>query len=1407
MKRISLILLVLPAAAALAGTEPAPSAADATPQTEPALFCELNADNAVGEAEALMDAALVERLLRPPADGPAPDPALRGWDRFAVRGSYQDQTLTVAILAADAAAASNAPAARAALSDAFAPLTEDFPDLSEPEWRIRPVPAEKRSSVASSCDGQAHAAARLLETESRCRRTADPDAVRPAWDFALLGSAPEDALRICAPAPDASVPPGACVRIPEACVRDLRALRWLSADELLVDCGAVGRFVVRRAAETRALVVDEAPDDAPAAVSPDAGRPRVFRNVRTALCVRVVVPAPRNEGPGMLSRALRAPLRDAAERALAAAFPERPEPVRTVFRPVTGNGGLLFAGPFSPEESARAEAALADVLAPSVFPLPDGYGPLRLERVPLMVGDEADGAAPLTVLSVLEPFLNDGSPTDPVWRNGGDAPELPSGPSLWVPTLVLARDRVPPEDLDEIVLLPIARLLSRADWARPGAEPLRCAIPACGGVVIVPLREDADLEAARADAEAKAAVLHESFPEWAGLPRPSVRPAAPSAPAADAAFRRDVAVRSALFDAALALISEPIHEVRESSWLQLLRDAVRSGSRLADGAGRREREASEDVSPALAACLGPGWRHHAPWFAADPAVFNDDLVTPFCVFRAKLDAALRSGAPEDFADLLDPSAAESADALAWFAGLRRSGPGFVVGNQVWIRPPDADGRAALAALLPQEEARLGRILLATVLRTQSAVITGGPVAPASPAASDFFDAAVMPVVLEEDGSLRILPASAWSLLLRVRPDVAAWGEDVAAATITAPPRLRTPAAEDLAAGLRRVAETGSAEDFAELLHPLVRDAPDAFKKAVAARLAGLRAFGEPEVVVRPLCSAPFGLGEAVPFREFRRAASLPDAEGLPDWAPLSARVPGLWVSVAVCLPSGAGPVCFLESPAVETNGRLLLLPVVPDARSPEPDAAAPVRRRLAFENAESDLRAFEDPWRAALRRLGDDRTANFSYLFGARIPEPFRKRLGLPPEADDFLIPSFAPGWRDDAPASGRETSRMEFVARSGLATELDPAARPLPVIDLAPGETLRVLPRSSGVTSAELTIRPDDNSARGGPSLSVESSWNERRPNGRTSSSRSQNVFPVYDARAGMRGVEAVGIHTDALDGSENYEAGFTWAPATNGAPRIYYGALPDPGLTNGAALLRRFLAAPEATVAAAPEGLNVFAVRLVPKPGDGEPPPPVRAFEDLRPLFAPRPGDLLRFERDGSVLPAVETKALGPNRRLRVEIAADAPDDGPAARLELALRASAVIETRAAPGEPWTEEPGSAFALERRVVWTVVDDGTISMEGDLRGLLSEWGISVHAEAMSDAGYNLSAHFGVPDAAVLAASGRGAVRLGAAAAFPSPVRRSGPFELDAEFLSPDEGLACRLTPRGPLGTVRVVRP
>ena len=368
----------------------------------------------------------------------------------------------------------------------------------------------------------------------------------------------------------------------------------------------------------------------------------------------------------------------------------------------------------------------------------------------------------------------------------------------------------------------------------------------------------------------------------------------------------------------------------------------------------------------------------------------------------------------------------------------------------------------------------------------------------------------------------------------------------------------------------------------------------------------------------------------------------------------------------------------------------------------------------------------------------------------------------------------------------------MEFVARSGLATELDPAARPLPVIDLAPGETLRVLPRSSGVTSAELTIRPDDNSARGGPSLSVESSWNERRPNGRTSSSRSQNVFPVYDARAGMRGVEAVGIHTDALDGSENYEAGFTWAPATNGAPRIYYGALPDPGLTNGAALLRRFLAAPEATVAAAPEGLNVFAVRLVPKPGDGEPPPPVRAFEDLRPLFAPRHGDLLRFERDGE-------------RAYNAAILVS--PEGPAARLELALRASAVIETRAAPGEPWTEEPGSAFALERRVVWTVVDDGTISMEGDLRGLLSEWGISVHAEAMSDAGYNLSAHFGVPDAAVLAASGRGAVRLGAAAAFPSPVRRSGPFELDAEFLSPDEGLACRLTPRGPLGTVRVVRP
>ena len=50
MKRVSLLLplLVLPAAAALAGTEPAPSAADATPQTEPALFCELNADNAVG---------------------------------------------------------------------------------------------------------------------------------------------------------------------------------------------------------------------------------------------------------------------------------------------------------------------------------------------------------------------------------------------------------------------------------------------------------------------------------------------------------------------------------------------------------------------------------------------------------------------------------------------------------------------------------------------------------------------------------------------------------------------------------------------------------------------------------------------------------------------------------------------------------------------------------------------------------------------------------------------------------------------------------------------------------------------------------------------------------------------------------------------------------------------------------------------------------------------------------------------------------------------------------------------------------------------------------------------------------------------------------------------------------------
>jgi len=902
----------------------------------------------------------------------------------------------------------------------------------------------------------------------------------------------------------------------------------------------------------------------------------------------------------------------AAERALAAAFPDRARPVPVAVHgdtaglrlPFGHRGGAVVAGPLALAETEAAAAALAAALAPAALPPPEGVRAPRVARL-AVPADEDGGPLPPGayefLLGVSRAFDAAENEDRIVWLPEGAAPP---GGGAWLLLAAPVSAGTPRPDADEFALEPLARLAARAGWCAPGAEPVRAFVPRTGGVVLVPLAPDAvrggaaEADALRARAQTRAAALEESFPNGVGAVRASVRELPAGDPAATLA-----AVRDALFDAV------SLDERR------FFGDAFASGGEAWSLRAVLAAEARE----AARASIPPG------------------LAEAFPPFADRLLAALRDGDGAAFSALFDaPPATDGAPAPASLVANPFLAPfaAAAVTNappETVARPLDADARAALLAVLPGLAPRIDRVFLAVLRIPPESELPGSP-------GADPGTIAVLPCVLGDDGP-RLLPSASWTFRRSPAPSgVPGWKSVLAA--VDAPPAVRGPATDAFAAALLRLARAAATNEpaairAAEALVPpeelaaAAADAPAALRILVR-ELAAAVAEGPVEFRFEPVTLDARGPGHLLDrFERSPFGLALDDGGGGavrpftdPD-PPLAARIPGAWLRILVCAPDpdggdGAAPVATLFAILGDDGLRLRLPPSERGHRHAAGHECPPsayrafAARQRAGAFAGPAIRAFCRPIRAAAAALGPGRlaTVSFSFLFGS-IPDDFRSQWNLPgddgsDDADDAA---------DEPPESvlerffHRDADRIEFIARSGLASDLN-AADPRLLVDLAPGEKVRYLAATDadGTTATIEFGNPprDPDSPRaldGGARLKYD--WMTRRRDGGGGGSFGDIDLSraSFDLR-GAAGRASRTVSKEDLVGRSSRTASvkdprgppdlaFVWTP-TNAGPvlvRVAWARGTDPAAN--AALVEAFLADPENP--AASDDLRTFQLRLV--------------------------------------------------------------------------------------------------------------------------------------------------------------------------------------------------------------------
>lgn len=1261
MLRILLLSLLLLPPAAAAAADPATDA----PAFEPVLVLVVLPDGIHDwhDISSRVSEPVFRRAVATARDRP---PALEGWT-----GGHSASLRGAALwLVGARGPATNAPAALAALRALVAEAAPGFPDGVAPEPELRFARVRRDADGApefSSADAD------LFVAERRLRPGADPDGVRPAWDFSLSRD-PDGTARVAVRG-NAPPAPGASAQTRQDAAR-LRALRWLSPETLLLDFGEEGRVAVSRDPATGALSVAPAPPGAPAALPPPETPDNLFsRSAEDRPGVAVAVPS--RLAPDKLAAALERPMLAAAARALADALPGRAAPARATFHVVRKElsrtpGCILLAGPLRTAEVAPAEAALAAAFAPDAFPMPEGCGPARV--APCAVRAASPDGPPMPPAGTQQdgPFALVDAERELVWTPAGAglAPgrhlalafpcDVERGSGLANAPGSTVRTRA---EFGETVLAPVERLAARAGWGAPGARPVRAFHPGLGGALLLPLAPDADADALLADARARVAVVAESFPDSVGTPFADVRevPAPAAAPPAPGAAPGAEAVVRLLLDAV----------DRDRRGAVPFRWSV-YGRWDPEQAAREEARADAlaGLPPGLEELLVPNWLEFcAPYGLLDRDAFGPGFPGAFARFATNLvaDASIRGLLGADTAQPLS----------------------------VRFRPLDADARAALLALAPDELQRPGRAFLAV-----AGFECGG--ASGRDAAT-----AVLPAVVGDDGEARLLRAPAFATMRRLDPGIPGCTDVVA--VVQSHPTFRDPVTDALAAAVLRVAETGDTNLLASLVHPACRAAatPEAlaFRAGWWSRLAAL---GPLEVSFVPATGLGGGIGAVERTDEFG-----PDFGRFGEPAPLAATIPGLWLRGDIRVRRGGVPLDVGSFTAVLADGaaRLHQRPVPPDGRvSRLAVALSSVAERLARRLAVADddpVADFERPLVAAAARADPPRSVSFAYTsHGPGLSPVLRRHYGIP-EADTA-----------DDRRRDRTAPRLERIGRGGLATELD-ASAPLPVVDLAPGETLRLMPATdaAGVTreaSVRFVVDPDKPD---GTALELGT-----RDRDRTGSGHGWGAIRIPLAR--RFGAAPLG-----------YRSGPRLAfvrGAADAPPAAVLGVFPDGPDDTAAALCLAFLEDPEGVLAReAPATLRPFLLRLRPDAEDDPAANPAAAPADpvealLAQLRDARRRDAgARFappERDANPVERVATEPLGETRRLRVALAVEIGADGPTNALPVVLRATASVETRPAPGAEWTPEPG-AVVVEGRGVYAVGPDGALALRGDFRGGLSPWG------------------------------------------------------------------------------------
>ena len=184
----------------------------------------------------------------------------------------------------------------------------------------------------------------------------------------------------------------------------------------------------------------------------------------------------------------------------------------------------------SPDTPQGRDASTKRPPAPRHSSLVTRHSSLRRAAAVLLLALGFASAAATAWFGVLRPGVR--------WGVSGGDRSRPAEPGKTVSCLVFAVPCAPEasgDAIEERVLGPLARLAQRNGWTSTDAVPAlgtlaHGAFAGRGGVLLIPLPDDANADAVRTAAREKAETLAQSFPDFAGPPLVDVRPFAVPSP-------------------------------------------------------------------------------------------------------------------------------------------------------------------------------------------------------------------------------------------------------------------------------------------------------------------------------------------------------------------------------------------------------------------------------------------------------------------------------------------------------------------------------------------------------------------------------------------------------------------------------------------------------------------------------------------------------------------------------------------------------------------------------------------------------------------------------------------------------------------------------------------------------------